>query len=646
MADKDSLIEYVKQQVNPQEFQRMVDELEEELSQDPDLTPDAIEEAIAQFEYVAEHPEQYKDVLVSAIQAGIVDEGDLPPEFNPVFVAVMIMALRELQGRLQNSSPAFKKGGLAQAVKKVADQGRGGDTMLAHINPREAEVLRRMGGSGLVNPNTGLREFKGFKLGKVFKSVGKAIKSVAKSVIKNIPTIIAVATGNPWLAAGVGALQGAAQGGGLKGALLGGLGGYLGAGGGGLTSTIGEFAGSALSNFGPMGQSLVNALGTETLGAGLLGGVAGALQGQNPITSALMAGATTYAAPSLAKMAEGTPLANFSNSMLTGAKGAAIVGQNPLMGAAAGGLGQVAGNLIGGRPWDAATPVAGATKGDMPGQGTTFDPDYYDPMTGKLKVNPNAVVNSIDDSGLVLSANGNYITPAAKAAEEAAQAAAEKSFTGSMNLDKNIPAAGLTGNDPGAGKGLFGTNITGTQALLGLGAVSMLGGLTPQAAMDQIENSGMTTEQKEAMARNLTNYTASWNQTTLPQQGTPAYDDMMAKISQGIGINFMNPTTQVAAKRGGRMKAPTGGALSQMAMLVGGAGDGRDDTINARLSDGEYVIDAETVALLGNGSTKAGAAALDQMREQIRKQKGKVLAKGKFSPNAKSPLAYMKGGLK
>jgi hypothetical protein len=58
------------------------------------------------------------------------------------------------------------------------------------------------------------------------------------------------------------------------------------------------------------------------------------------------------------------------------------------------------------------------------------------------------------------------------------------------------------------------------------------------------------------------------------------------------------------------------------------------------------VIDAETVALLGNGSTKAGASALDMMRKQLRQQKGKALAKGKFSPDAKSPLAYMKGGLK
>lgn len=77
---------------------------------------------------------------------------------------------------------------------------------------------------------------------------------------------------------------------------------------------------------------------------------------------------------------------------------------------------------------------------------------------------------------------------------------------------------------------------------------------------------------------------------------------------------------------------------------VEGPGTGRSDDIPAVLSDGEYVIDAETVALLGDGSSKAGAKKLDQMRVAIRKAKGKNLAKGKFSVNAKRPEAYMSGG--
>lgn len=77
---------------------------------------------------------------------------------------------------------------------------------------------------------------------------------------------------------------------------------------------------------------------------------------------------------------------------------------------------------------------------------------------------------------------------------------------------------------------------------------------------------------------------------------------------------------------------------------VGGPGDGRSDEIPALLSDGEYVIDAETVALLGNGSNKAGAKQLDKFRANIRKHKGQQLAKGKFSVKAKQPSAYLSGG--
>jgi hypothetical protein len=82
------------------------------------------------------------------------------------------------------------------------------------------------------------------------------------------------------------------------------------------------------------------------------------------------------------------------------------------------------------------------------------------------------------------------------------------------------------------------------------------------------------------------------------------------------------------------------GGLS--ALAKGGNFDGRSDDIPAVLSDGEFVIDAETVALLGNGSSKAGANRLEEMRQSVRKQKGGALSRGQFSPDAKSPLAYLK----
>ena len=84
---------------------------------------------------------------------------------------------------------------------------------------------------------------------------------------------------------------------------------------------------------------------------------------------------------------------------------------------------------------------------------------------------------------------------------------------------------------------------------------------------------------------------------------------------------------------------------SNRSRYMAGEGSGRDDKIPALLSDGEYVMDAETLALLGDGSTKEGARRMDQFRANIRRHKGRALSRGQISPNAKSPDKYMGGGL-
>jgi hypothetical protein len=84
---------------------------------------------------------------------------------------------------------------------------------------------------------------------------------------------------------------------------------------------------------------------------------------------------------------------------------------------------------------------------------------------------------------------------------------------------------------------------------------------------------------------------------------------------------------------------------SKSSRYVDGPGSGRDDKIPALLSDGEYVIDAETLALLGDGSTKEGARRMDKFRANIRRHKGRALSRGQISPDAKTPEKYMGGGL-
>jgi hypothetical protein len=48
---------------------------------------------------------------------------------------------------------------LAAIAAMLSSKGRGNDTLLAHITPREADILKAAGGSGTINPDTGLLEF-------------------------------------------------------------------------------------------------------------------------------------------------------------------------------------------------------------------------------------------------------------------------------------------------------------------------------------------------------------------------------------------------------------------------------------------------------------------------------------------------------
>jgi hypothetical protein len=104
-----------------------------------------------------------------------------------------------------------------------------------------------------------------------------------------------------------------------------------------------------------------------------------------------------------------------------------------------------------------------------------------------------------------------------------------------------------------------------------------------------------------------------------------------------------NNTTTVPDDKRPWMGDVPGHARGGAMRFVRGPGTGRSDDIDAKLSDGEYVLTAEDVALLGDGSSEAGARRLDEFRRNLRRHKGGALAKGKISPNAKSPMSYLKG---
>jgi hypothetical protein len=75
---------------------------------------------------------------------------------------------------------------------------------------------------------------------------------------------------------------------------------------------------------------------------------------------------------------------------------------------------------------------------------------------------------------------------------------------------------------------------------------------------------------------------------------------------------------------------------------VAGEGDGQSDDIPAWLADSEFVLPADVVAALGNGSTKAGTDKLYEMMYSIRERARSTGPKDLPPPALKSPLDYLK----
>jgi hypothetical protein len=82
-----------------------------------------------------------------------------------------------------------------------------------------------------------------------------------------------------------------------------------------------------------------------------------------------------------------------------------------------------------------------------------------------------------------------------------------------------------------------------------------------------------------------------------------------------------------------------GGLSSMENRYVEGEGDGTSDSVPAMLANGEFVIPADVVSKIGNGSNEAGAGVLDQFLVEIRKH---AHSNGeKLPPESKGPLGYL-----
>ena len=111
--------------------------------------------------------------------------------------------------------------------------------------------------------------------------------------------------------------------------------------------------------------------------------------------------------------------------------------------------------------------------------------------------------------------------------------------------------------------------------------------------------------------------------------------------------NFTAPSTAHFAEGGSTSEGHNPQFYSEGGLqnrYVSGDGDGTSDSIPAMLANGEFVIPADVVASLGNGSNNAGANIMDEFLTMIRMDKQHHPEE--LPPDSKGPLAYMELAIK
>jgi len=110
----------------------------------------------------------------------------------------------------------------------------------------------------------------------------------------------------------------------------------------------------------------------------------------------------------------------------------------------------------------------------------------------------------------------------------------------------------------------------------------------------------------------------------LAQYGEEALRDLVDRVQSG-------EMDQSAAESEGKVAGPGDGMNDMIPASI----DGQQDVL---LSDGEYIVPADVVSGLGNGSSDAGAKALDAMRDKVRmartgqKQQAPAVPQDKMMP--------------
>lgn len=528
---------------------------------------------------------------------------------------------------------------LHKLAKKVQSTGRGQDSMLVHMSPREVRGLQQLarikGGALTTNPETGLPEAGFLEDILPMVAAGAAIYFTAGAAAPMLvgagmgPTSAAILAG-----AGSGALIGggsaAIQGGDVgQGALMGGL---TGAVGGGISSALGGAApvpgtdaAGAVSQTAGTSAAAANApvaqatqVGTQAINV-------------NPATGAVIDPLATGATGGTQMPMAGAPQFNQFNAGANPAYGNAPSGISGLTGAPQ--AGQYAASLSAPAP----APTGGTDLGNWWAKQTPWEKAGYSTLGAGLVAGLNAPPNTVGDTG-----EEDYNSPLQRISPNFR---AQEPIQPNPYYRARYPTYAAQG-------GLMDAYQAGgpVERMSQMNtALNPQGGMYPQGMIDKTQyalptqrptsmevldagaqrtfNSGGQAGAKKKERADLT-----------PESNIAMYDPYtaaMATVNNARNRAYLTKAQMppAAMRTLGGIPTAAGGGLADLGSysdggrMLKGPGDGMSDSIPgviggkqpARLADGEFVVPADVVSHLGNGSTDAGAKKLYAMMAKVRK---------------------------
>lgn len=625
------------------------------------------------IQYLYDNPQEYKSILNQLISGGAIPRGVFPEEHNPELLATLLYAALDAKKQRGGGQQApmqapvgMAGGGIADAARMVAAQGRAGDTMLAHITPQEAQMLRARGGAGTLNPATGLPEY-GFFLTEIFDFIKevtdpivKPVVEIAKEVVESpigkvLTTVALTAVLGPYAGAFAAPLASAGTtllaGGNLKDALISGATAYFGAPGG------------AVSNFvGKMG--ITNQALNAAVSSGIVGTGAAALSGkslEDSVKTGLMQGVIGGAAQVGNRLYQGDTVEDaFGRQISPIQKGLSQTARDQALDV------KLPGSASQSASQDVLTPGK-VEQGVSPGASKplSFEPEApqvsfpapYTPSTvsGQLGKMGSAVMEG--EFGKALDAGKELLFPTDPTLK---QIQATESYQAAKSGGASFEAAKAEGLKELNAPGLM--RSYGPLAAAGIGALALGGGFKSEqptsAGLVDRDASGKPITGADLIAQDPRKYYmqglpgvqydergaivggSRWSPTaTMADVRVPssrATSTQLPSLQQGIFAprRPMQPVYQpyntpsmytnlVPQYAVGGIASLGHGGYPRKTGEIDGPGTGTSDDVPAMLSDGEFVMTAKAVRGMGNGSRREGAKKMYDLMHKLERNAGR-----------------------